>query len=55
MIFWGDLAKPILQVEDIRNAQLTTQKETLEIIKEIKNDIQIIKGKDTEIEQKKTG
>jgi len=56
MIFWGDMAKPILDLESIRSAQLTTQKETLELIKEIKNDIQVIKdAKVDTTPQKKTG
>lgn len=42
MIFWGDLAQPLLDMKNKQIQQDQIQQETLQIIKEIKNDIQVL-------------
>lgn len=42
MIFWGDMTAPGLEAKAIYTTQLDIQNENLKILKEIKNDIQII-------------
>ena len=43
LVFWGDITAPGVQAQAQKTAQITAQKETLQIIKEIKQDVQIIK------------
>ncbi len=43
MIFYGDMAKPLLEMGDKLNAHAQIQKNQLEIIQEIKQDIQVIR------------
>jgi uncharacterized protein YpmB len=42
--FWKDLTKPAIEIEQLTLQQLTVQKETLEIVREIKQDIQVIEA-----------
>lgn len=44
MIFWSDMAQPVIEAHNIRNAQMTLENEQLQLIKEIKNDIQLVKA-----------
>jgi len=44
MIFWGDLAKPAIDVNNQRTTQLQIQKDTVETLQEIKQDIQVIRS-----------
>ena len=44
MVFYADMAKPLLDMADKQNNYATIQKEQLQILKEIKNDIQVIGG-----------
>ena len=47
MVFWGEIAKPAIQAQEIQNSYAEIQKETLQIIKDIKTDTQTIKDRDT--------
>lgn len=44
MIFWSELAQPLLDMKDRQLAEDRIQQRTLEIIKEIEQDVQIIKS-----------
>jgi len=48
MVFWGDMAKPLQESMDKFNANAVIQTEQLQLIKEIKQDIQIIQGEKNE-------
>jgi len=42
MIFWGDLNQPAIEARNIETQQMQIQKEIYQIMKEIKNDVQVI-------------
>ena len=44
MIFWGDIAKPVLEARQIGIQEQTIQKESLEILREIKLGVQTIES-----------
>jgi len=44
MIFWGDMARPLLESMDKYNQNVEIQRQSLEIIQSIKQDIQVIGG-----------
>lgn len=48
LVFWGDLAKPVLDMKDKQTASQRIELETLEIIKELKQDVQTIRGEQGE-------
>lgn len=52
MIFWGDLAKPILSMGERQAEWQKQQVKMLELQKEIQQDVQIIKGEDLGTEGK---
>jgi len=52
MIFWGDIAKPLLEMKDKQVYHDEVVKEQLEIINAIHNDIQIIKQEQTGLAKK---
>ena len=52
MIFWGDIAKPVLDGKEINRINMEIQRETVEILREVKQGIQVIEGQQGELEQR---
>lgn len=44
MIFWGDMVKPFMEMADKQLALTTLQNEQLELLRDIKNDVQYLRG-----------
>lgn len=42
--FWGELGKPVVELSHDRTAQLQIQKETVEMIRDLKNDVQVLQS-----------
>jgi len=48
MVFWGDIAKPALDGQQLQKGTVQLQKETIELLKEIKQGIQTLEGANSE-------
>lgn len=54
LVFWGDLAKPVLEARTQQIVMQELQKEQLEIIKDIKGGVQRIEGENELLQQRLT-
>lgn len=46
LVFWGEIAAPVLEAQREGTLQMQIQQESLKILKGIKDDVQVIKGED---------